>query len=152
MTSDVLKEIMLCHNMSDHFLDIVSSFYNRSLGVEEAFAIPYQRFTQRDHDGIAAILVKKSRLTTFVELMYVLKYPELNGRSTTEPWSIRQSAIYHQMDRANLRSTIILVSSQPETIARDRLMRWLNNASSLETVRTQAATPHILLLSAHTCG
>lgn len=48
---------------------------------------------------------------TYLEIAYGLRYAELNNRTSTEPWSIRQTAIYHRFRANEMASTWVMVSA-----------------------------------------
>lgn len=48
---------------------------------------------------------------TRAELAYGLRYVELNNRNPAEPWSIRQTAIYHKFRAISKASTWVMVSA-----------------------------------------
>ena len=47
----ILKTIMLEHDISEHFLDVVSSFYEKVQNEEEAFCVPFQVYESSEYIG-----------------------------------------------------------------------------------------------------
>ena len=47
----MLKTIMLEHDVSEHFLDVVSSFYEKVQNEEEAFCVPFQVYESSEYIG-----------------------------------------------------------------------------------------------------
>ncbi len=43
MTEDMLRDLMSSYNISTEFLEVVSSFYQKHLNIEEALTLPFQR-------------------------------------------------------------------------------------------------------------
>lgn len=65
----------------------------------------YAGFGTHSHSGL-----QLDALTT-LEIAYGLRYAELNSRQSTEPWSIRQTAIYHRFRANSMASTWVLISA-----------------------------------------
>lgn len=53
-----------------------------------------------------------------------MKYPEHTGSLDYEPWSVRQSAIYHGRSRVLQQETIILVSPTKKSKAETTILEW----------------------------
>ena len=79
-----------------------------------------------------------------IEFSYMLRRVEDNGRSESEDdsWSIRQTAVYHQISPANTtteqaqhRSTMLLVAPSPS--AEEQYLRYLED--SVSEMRTASA-------------
>lgn len=76
-----------------------------------------------------------------------MRYVELNGRNRGDPWSVRQTAVYHQLSLDTKRSRWIIL--QPSESVRTRLKyvlkgEYLNDRSS----GFDCLVPHMLFLSA----
>lgn len=59
-----------------------------------------------------------------------MKYPEYSGRSDYEPWSIRQSAIYHGRNRVKQQHVCILVSPLWKSKAEVRVIEQIKRPRS----------------------
>jgi hypothetical protein len=81
--------------------------------------------------------------------MYALKYPEETHRNHDEPWSIRQMALYHQVRLRDQRSTFVLITAYPTSVAKDRLIKWLNDSTSTLQMREQCLEVNQILLPWH---
>ena len=64
-----------------------------------------------------------SRLTN-LEIAYGLRYAELNNRPVQDPWSIRQTAVYHKY-KANDKSSswVIIAASKRTETSLDRYIK-----------------------------
>ena len=51
LTSDMMRALMLEHQVRPEFLDIASSFYLKVASVEEALCLPFQVFESPDYLG-----------------------------------------------------------------------------------------------------
>jgi hypothetical protein len=81
--------------------------------------------------------------------MYTFKYPEETCRKNDEPWSIRQMALYHQVRLRDQRSTFVLITAYPTSVAKDRLVKWLKDLPSIAQMREQCLTVNQMLLPWH---
>lgn len=85
------------------------------------------------------------------EYWYTFKYPELSPRGGAEhPWSIRQTAIYHQIRLSDRRSTYILISPRGQSPAEEKLCEWMTNIRSRRDAEEQAFVAHDLVTSVYT--
>lgn len=81
--------------------------------------------------------------------MFVLRYAEENNRKGSEPWSIRQCALYHQLRLSNHRSIYILISPYQRTEAEEMLVRWMQGLSTTDKYEHQLMRPAAMLLDSH---
>lgn len=72
-----------------------------------------------------------------VELCYVIYYVELNERQRGDPWSIRQTGIYQQIDFSTQQTTCVLL--RPSDHVRQQLNEHLEISEELESACTDAA-------------
>jgi len=80
------------------------------------------------------------------EFCYSVKYVELNGRNRGDPWSVRQTAVYHQISIETKRSRWIIL--QPSESTRARLKSVLNDDYRQgRSGRSDCMIPHMVLLS-----
>jgi hypothetical protein len=79
--------------------------------------------------------------------MFVYKYAEKTNRKGAEPWTIRQSALYHQIRIADKRSLYITINPYQNTEAEDILMRWLQDMPSATCYHRQILRPAAMLLA-----
>ena len=79
-----------------------------------------------------------------LDCAYGLRYVELNNRGKAEPWSIRQTAIYHKYKPDTKSSTWIMVSASPNT--RRVLERYISSSEDLASLK--AFELHLLMIDA----
>jgi hypothetical protein len=84
--------------------------------------------------------------------MYIFKYPEENHRSDGEPWSIRKTAVYHQLDKSTGKSVYVVVSPLADSAGAQALLQWLKNLNDLESCKTNAFAINQILLSTYQPG
>ena len=77
-----------------------------------------------------------------LDCAYGLRYVELNNRGKAEPWSIRQTAIYHKYRTETKSSTWIMISASPNT--RGVLERYINSSEDLASLT--AFEIHLLMI------
>jgi hypothetical protein len=84
--------------------------------------------------------------------MYVFKYPEENQRSDGEPWSIRKTAVYHQLEKSSGKSVYVIVSPLPESAGAKGLSKWFRNLNDLQSCRADSFALNQVLLSSYQAG
>lgn len=82
-----------------------------------------------------------SPLTT-AECAYGLRFVELNHRSTGQPWSVRQTAIYHRYNIDEKASTWVLISAS--TKVKNSLHEYVRSSENLSALNPFEV--HVLLL------
>jgi hypothetical protein len=81
--------------------------------------------------------------------MYTLRFPEETLRDHDEPWSIRQMALYHQIRASDQRSTFVLITAYPNSVAKDRLIKWLTGMISKVQIQDRCLEVNRVLLQCH---
>lgn len=90
-------------------------------------------------------------LTKSIEFCYNLRYMEENGRKKGDPWSLRQTAVYHQIDLKNGRSCWILLQASNDI--RVRLDRGLyGKVQGSNNVGVDPVLLHVGFVSAMACN
>jgi hypothetical protein len=85
--------------------------------------------------------------------MYVFKYAEETFRSDgDEPWSIRQSAFYHQIRKKDQRSVYILISPMQESKAERQLLSWAQGMPNANAWEQQAFLANEVVLGPYLNG
>lgn len=79
--------------------------------------------------------------------MFVYKYAERTNRKGAEPWTIRQTAFYHQIRIADGRSLYITINPYQNTEAEDMVMRWLQDVPDETCYHQQILRPAAMLLA-----
>jgi hypothetical protein len=129
MTKATLQSLIETHAISPKFLDVVSSFYLKVLTIEESLCMPFQSVNSKQCSGMSLLITNRRILLICAEYMYIFKYAEKTGRETDEPWSIRQSAIYHQVRYEDQRSILLLISPYKDTRGERSLSDWIENTA-----------------------
>ena len=81
-----------------------------------------------------------------IEMCYNIQFVEINGRSDTNPWSLRQSCIYEKIRAADGRSSWILL--QPSQSLRTRLRHLLSTDAELAALTsTDPLLIHAIIIS-----
>jgi hypothetical protein len=94
-------------------------------------------FGKKHHSQLVSVL-------TFVECAYGLRYVELNHRQTNEPWSIRQTVVYHKfLTGTRLSSWLMIAPSESTQLQWDRYLKSLR-----DVFKTNPFEFHIILLDA----
>ncbi|KAE9378266.1 hypothetical protein N431DRAFT_461799 [Stipitochalara longipes BDJ] len=88
---------------------------------------------------------------SFLELAYVLKYPECKKKaaSGTESWVIRQLGVYQQYDKSTSRSLWIFLHCRPNSVAQERLTIALNNPCAVKSLQHYPIVLHLFLSSCY---
>lgn len=69
------------------------------------------------------------RLSTGFEIAYGLRYAELNNRSNQDPWSIRQTAIYHKYKTSDKSSSWVMIAASKR--AETSLDRYIKSCKDM---------------------
>ena len=87
---------------------------------------------------------------TFVEMAFVFKYPEHNGRSDgADPWSIRQTCVYQFFDPSTSTSLWMLLNPRQNTAADARIKGLLNAPESSPHLHQQPPLIGLVVLSTY---
>ena len=82
--------------------------------------------------GIASASVSLSEADQCVDCAYGLRYVELKQRKNDNPWSVRQTAIYHKYRSKYKSSTWIMISASEKTeLCLDRYVRSCTDLAGL---------------------
>ena len=112
MCQATLHLIMEQHQIMPEFLNVVQCFQDRSSDGEQAFGGTSWKRCMRNSK----------------EIVFVMKYPESNGRTDgADPWSIRQTGIYQSFQSLSRTSIWILLHPRYNSVADARLKSILNS-------------------------
>ena len=85
--------------------------------------------------------IASSRLTN-LELAYGLRYAELNNRRAQDPWSIRQTVVYHKYKTNDRSSTWVMIAASRRTeTSLDRYIKSCEDIAQLNPFEI-----HLILL------
>ncbi len=91
-----------------------------------------------------------TKARTFVEMAFVFKYPEHNGRSDgADPWSIRQTCVYQCFDSSTSTSLWMLLNPRQNTAADARIKCLLNAPESSPHLHQQPPLIGLVILSTY---
>lgn len=83
--------------------------------------------------------------------MCIFKYPEKTERDDN-PWSIRQTALYHKIRKDDCQSIIVLISPYPNSKARNAIIDMLLGIKSISRLREETFLPNTILQSVYMDG
>lgn len=124
-----MKKLLAYFNVFPSFLDYLHSFGMRHHSAGE--------------DLPTISLQPRTPTNEVFELCFDVRYPEANGRSRGDPWSIRHTALYCQYNRSKDTSTSILI--QPSKRFEAQMMTLLR--SKTVTGCRSTLIQHALLIS-----
>ena len=85
-----------------------------------------------------------------VEMTFVFKYPEHNGRSDgADPWSIRQTGVYQSFDPLTGTSLWMLLNPRRNAAADVRIRGMLNDLKSSSQLHQQPLLIGLVVLSTY---
>jgi hypothetical protein len=85
----------------------------------------------------------------FTELCYQFMYVELNGkRAPRDPWSFRQTGVYHKFSATNNNSQIILLHPNNEAVAQSRLEALAHTPHKAELTQ-HPLNIHLVIISTY---
>ncbi|KAF3397420.1 hypothetical protein DPV78_007373 [Talaromyces pinophilus] len=114
LTPEMLQSIIDAHNIKNGntLWDLSSVFYTRNLKTEMVFCVP---FSQSEHGD-------------FTEMAYTIRYPEY--KPSDEEWTIRQSGVYHRLNRKTKQSLYIVFNPTPNSKMHQALLSNLQSDDS----------------------
>lgn len=86
------------------------------------------------------------------EYMYILRYPEQNHRNDEDSWSIRQTAVYHQLQKSTGKSVYIILSPLAESAGETALSTWFKDLHGLQGPTSHAFAVNRILLNTYRAG
>ncbi|KAM0712549.1 hypothetical protein Q7P37_011646 [Cladosporium fusiforme] len=136
VTRDCLRALTTHLDISPEFLDTMSNFYQKVTNAEETYCAP--------------LILQET--TQIFEYMYILKYPEQNHRSDEESWSIRQTAVYHQLHKATGKSVFMILSPLEESAGEMALSSWFRDSYGLQGPTSHAFAVNRMVLDTYYAG
>ncbi|OCL04849.1 hypothetical protein AOQ84DRAFT_109095 [Glonium stellatum] len=136
ITVSMLRKIIELNDVMPEFLEIVLSFYERKVALEEAFS---------------SSVLKRQKGDVF-EVAYIFRYPEekdVSDDPKRDPWSIRQTGVYHRYDLKSQQSTWILLHPSKEPPAHTRLIACLKSVSICAELHRHPLQLHNFLISTY---
>lgn len=136
ITVPMLHTIMELNDVTPEFLEIILSFYERKVALEEAFNSSVLRRQKGD----------------ILEVAYIFKYPEekdVSDDPKKDPWSIRQTGVYQRYAIKSQQSTWILLHPVKDSIAHTRLTTSLNSMSNCAELHRHPLQLHNFLISTY---
>ncbi|KAF1992761.1 hypothetical protein P154DRAFT_583495 [Amniculicola lignicola CBS 123094] len=114
---DVVKGLMSRLDVFLPFLDHIHSFGYRS------------NDTGDDYHNFSSTTKKQPKINETndgYETCFNIRYPAKNGRSVGNPWSVRQTTVYHQFNYPKRRHVWIVI--QPSDDYREQILRIMNSS------------------------
>lgn len=117
-----------------------------------------RRFWQCDRESIDGQHVSWGRfwptlLSKFwdasIDICYLYRYVERNGRSPGNPWSIRQTGVYHRYSPTDVSNFWLLLHPLVDSMAQKRLNKLYSTQNSFVHLKANALGLHILLISSY---
>lgn len=137
------------------FLSAVRCFQDKTSNVEQAFGGTCWKACAQNLKGMlscvfVAARLQMTRAKTFAEMVFVLKYPEHNGRSDgADPWSIRQTCVYQSFDSLTTSSLWMLVNPRQNTAADSRIKGLLSAPEGFLNLHQQPPLIGLVVLSTY---
>ncbi|MCJ1402112.1 hypothetical protein MMC11_005331 [Xylographa trunciseda] len=127
LTRELFEELMSDFDIFPRFRELVLLFGSKH--GENEIGPPQMRFRKLVHNAKDPI----DSFCTGFECAYGLRYVELNSRKgTTEPWSVRQTVVYHKYIMAQQSSTWVLIAASSTTELRiDRYVKSFDKLANL---------------------
>jgi hypothetical protein len=135
ITERSMCSIFTQHQIPPGFLDIVCGFGDKSQTAEEGSANGiYSSFTGTSHD-----------------IFYQFWYVEKNNRKHSDPWSVRQTGVYHRFSTADspqAENLWLLLHPMPNSKAQTRMAVAAEKLSVVEMARDPLRL-HVLIMSSY---
>ncbi|OCK78099.1 hypothetical protein K432DRAFT_406761 [Lepidopterella palustris CBS 459.81] len=134
ITGLMLRKVFDTHDIMPEFLEIVLSFGRKTCAIEEAFSGS----------------VFRRRRGNVTEIAYIFKYPERKEKTDGgDPWSIRQTGVYHRHDMTKNHSIWILLHPVPDSAGERGLTELLKIPHSRPSLLQNPLLIHGLLFSTY---
>jgi hypothetical protein len=88
-------------------------------------------------------------LTKWIDLSYQYKYVEKNNRRQGNPWSIRQTGVYHSYSASSDSNLFILLHPNEESRLQKRVEATLTTPSAMIPLHQSPLKLHLLVLSTY---
>jgi hypothetical protein len=111
--------------------DLTSVFYTRNLKTEMVFCVPFTQTEDGDFIGMytySACNKKKRDEAEKIEMAYTIRYPEY--KPSDEEWTIRQSGVYHRLNRKTKQSLYIVFNPTPNSKLHQSLLAHVQSDDS----------------------
>lgn len=158
ISREAFQRILACHQVFTPFLHVVNEFGSKirhespnsntsfvcsHMNISSPFKIEVDRRTHRGY-GEKIITISMST-NNCLELCYILRFVEKNGRTRGDPWSLRQTGVYQQVNSDSRKSTWIFLQLSQDTKA--ALKEVLKNQSTYFDKRDSPMALHTFLLA-----
>ena len=144
------RRIVATHGVMSGFGELVSCFRKTTSRTEDAFCGPFIQQESTQSIGRTPGVRIWWPLIILLEVAYMFKYPERNGRTDgADPWSLRQMAVYQQHNRYTGQDTWIVLMCRHRSLVWDRLVHLLR--PGVPTISSTLTSPrlHEELLTCH---
>jgi hypothetical protein len=133
ITHQTFQKIISHHSIFAPFLDVVLAYGSRTQEDEKCWDGCHSRVCEEEQEvehsqrfGKASYLASESLTdSNDQEFCYNLRYVERNGRNQGNPWSLRQTGVYHSYDRKSQKSIWIIL--QPSTFVLENIEHFVRS-------------------------
>lgn len=124
ITQEACQKILSWHRVFVSFLDVIHSFgFKKSANDDILRSQSYHSYLSTGLNTRQPYLYGTSvpsqlyhpRLISISELCYIVQYVEKNGRDRGDPWSLRQTGVYEQVDIHTGKSVWIILQPSSST-------------------------------------
>jgi oligoribonuclease (3'-5' exoribonuclease) len=99
---------------------------------------------------IESIRIQELSTDAALDICYLFKYVEKSKQSCRKnPWSIRQTGVYHKYNEHTKQSLWIVLSPTSDSAAQQRIVEYVQNASNRRKLIANSILLHTLLLSSY---
>lgn len=133
ITQEACQKILSWHHVFVSFLDVIHSFGFKKSANDDILR------RQSYHGYLSTGL--NPRQPYLYELCYIVQYVEKNGRDRGDPWSLRQTGVYEQVDIETGKSVWIIL--QPSSSTRQCLEQGLQTLDQ-DTYGRNTSDPMLL--------
>lgn len=150
ITQEACQKILSWHHVFVSFIDVIHSFgFKKSANDDILRCQSYHGYLSTGLNPRQPYLygisvpsqLSYSRLKPISELCYIVQYVEKNGRDRGDPWSLRQTGVYEQVDIETGKSVWIIL--QPSSSARQCLEQGLQTLDQ-DTYGRNTSDPMLL--------
>jgi hypothetical protein len=147
-------EVFRCHQVSPGFLDVLCRFGDRQVSSDEGVGSVICNSPDSSSRGTLlpnppSILLANS---LDKDIFYQLRYPERNGRKHGDPWSLRQTGVYHRysMPASGIgQNFCLLLHPMQDSKAQKRISSAAASGMTATTIGLDPLRLHVMIISSY---
>jgi len=133
---DSMCEVLKRHQVPSGFLDVICRFGDRQVFSDE---------------GVGSVICNNPN-SSCRDIFYQLRYAERNGRKHGDPWSLRQTGVYHRYSMPAVgvgQNFCLLLHPMQNSKAQKRISMAASTGMTSRTIGLDPVRLHVLIMSSY---